>query len=303
MAKTPIGRRAGINVRRQLHTVRLNAALINTGTAVIAGGIIVSASFAYVLQTWDLLRTGAWAWGLGAGGLVLGVKVLLDSFDSSEDSILWREVLTKAFGDGMRMDSDVARQARLAIEFRTRLAAAEARADRDARRLVSVYLPYLDTWLDRIVELARRMASQRGEASFQSGLATRARQRRNEIASKIGQATDAALARQLLQTASGLDAQIGAAEGYARSVETGYLRLEKAVGAFGAVCTELVLILSENRSSSSSSGLTDLIKYESDDLGRQLVAINQIEPPPPNAQPELPTHFPPKEKLNFPPTA
>ena len=187
MAKTPIGRRAGINVRRQLLIDRLNAALTNTGTAVIAGGIIVSASFAYVLQTWDLLRHGAWAWGLGAGGLVLGVKVLLDSFDSSEDSILWREVLTKAFGDGMRMDSDVARQARLAIEFRTRLAAAQATADRDALHLVSVYLPYLDTWLDRIVELARRMASQRGEASFQSGLATRVRQRRNEIAAKIGQ--------------------------------------------------------------------------------------------------------------------
>jgi hypothetical protein len=167
MPKAPVDRRVKGSVRRQLRRARLNAALMSTGTALIAAGVIVSASLAYVMQTWDLLRPGAWAWGLCAGGVVLAVKVLLDSLDTSEDAVLWRGVLADAFGAGMRTDSDVARQARMAIEFRTRLAAAEAQSDGQTRRLVSTHLTNLDAWLDGIVELARRVASQRGEANFQ----------------------------------------------------------------------------------------------------------------------------------------
>lgn len=280
MPRSLNARQAGLAVRRRLRRARLSAALTMTGTALIMGGVIVSASLAYVMQTWGLLRDGAWAWGLAAGSTVVFAKVLADLFDHSNDAGLWRGVLQEAFGEGMRADTDVARQARLAIEFRTRLAAAEAEADAPSRRMVAADTRQLDAWLDGIVDLARRVASQRGEANFQSGLATRARQRRNEIASRMGEATDEAHAQRLQQAVRGVDAQIKAAENYARAVEAGYLQLEHAVGSFGAVCSQLALVLSQGNAASTPNAFLERIVAERDTVGQLLEAIDRVEPPP-----------------------
>jgi hypothetical protein len=279
MPGPPIGRAAGTNVRRRLRAARQDAALTGTGTAMVAACVILLTVTGYVLQTWGLLRPGAWAWGLGAGVCVLAGKVALDLFDRSADALHWRSVLSDAFGDGMRADAEVARQARLAIEFRTRLADAEGRADRAALRRIEPELSRLDGWLDGIVELARRVAAQRGEAAFQSGLAARARQRRTEIGAKAGATGDPVLAAQLRQTAEGLEAQIRAAEGYVRSVEASHLRLEHAVGSFGAICSQLALLLSESGDADVPAALTNRIGAESADVGRQIRAIGEMAEP------------------------
>jgi hypothetical protein len=171
----------------------------------------------------------------------------------------------------MRLDPEVTRQARQAIEFRVRLAEAEAKAGAAARARIAPLVARLDSWMDAIVRLAREVSTQRGEASFQSGLASRARQRQDEVRARAGTAGDADLAWQLAATAEGLGAQIASAEGFSRHAEGGLLRLEHAVAAFGAACSQLALDLA--RGVGSTPGLAATVTSEIGLIERDIVGL------------------------------
>lgn len=255
----------GSGLRRRLRAARIEAALTGPGTALILGGMILVAVLVYVLETRGLMRPGAWLIGLAAGLPVLALKVVFDLSDRADEADLWREVLAAAFGPEMRQDPEVSRQARQAIEFRARLADAEAKAGRAARARIAAFVPRLDPWLEAIVRLAREICAQRGEVTFQSGLATKARSRRAEVEARAGRAGDADLAAEMAATLSGLGAQIASAEGFSRHVETGVLRLEHSVAAFGSVCSNLTLLLAREAGATGDIGTR---------IGQEIEAIN-----------------------------
>lgn len=263
-------------IRRRFRAARIEAALTGPGTAIILGGLLLAAVGAYVAGLRGMLAPDAWIYGLAAGLPVLALKVWGDLYDRDDDAVVWRQVLTDAFGPEMRLDPEVTRQARQAIEFRVRLAEAEAKAGSAARARTAPLVARLDGWLDAIVRLAREVSTQRGEASFQSSLATRARSRQGEVKARAGTAGDDDLARQLEATAQGLGAQIASAEGFSRHAEGGLLRLEHAVAAFGAACSQLVLDLL--RGDGSAAGLAPTMTAEIGMIERDIARLGAEAP-------------------------
>lgn len=238
--------RAGDKWQRRLLAARIEAALTNTGTALLTGATGVLAAICMVGEMRGSLNPGTWAMVLALGAAVTLVKAYFDFRDRSNEGGLWRSILIREFGDDMRRDGEAARLARLAIEFRARLSAAEAGADPAHAQKVIALLPRVDDWLDQIVSLARKVAALRGEARFQAGLATRAKERVAQIASQARASKGTAHAGQLLETARALSAQVNAFDGFSRYVDDGFLRLEHAVGAFTAACSQIVLELSRS---------------------------------------------------------
>jgi hypothetical protein len=269
-------------VRRRFRASRIEAALTGPGTALILGGLLLAAVGAYVLERRGVLVPGAWAFGLAAGLPVLVLKVLGDLFDRDDDAAIWRDVLAAEFGPDMRLDPEVSRQARQVIEFRARLAEATARARPEARRRIAPLVPQLDPWIDGIVRLAREVSTQRSEAQFQSGLASKARSRQDQVQARAGSVPDAGLARQLSDTAAGLGAQIASAEGFSRHAEGGLLRLEQSVAAFGAACSQLSLMLAQAGDADALPALAASMAEGTRMVERDIARIgSQVPPPPP----------------------
>jgi hypothetical protein len=258
---------SGEGLKRKFHLARAEAALTDTATALLIGGTGIAAVLARVAETRDLLNPGTWAWVLLAGGVVTAGKIALDLRDRRRAGAVWRKLLVQSFGPDMRADSEASRLARVAIEFRVRLAEAEAVAPRDARARVDDILPRLDTWVELIVALAREVAGLRGEARFQSGLATRVRSRLAEIEGRLD-GTDRTQRARLLETARALSAQVRSFDAFNAFVDDGALRLEHAVGAFSAAVSQIVLELS--RGQSSGVALNPTMVAEIDALERML---------------------------------
>ncbi|MCX7299152.1 MAG: hypothetical protein NTX73_01985 [Rhodobacterales bacterium] len=249
-------------VRARFRAARTEAALTGTGTALIGAGVGLAALLTWLAEGRGMLQPETWPLALGGGAVVLAIKAALDLLDRDDDADLWRHVLTQAFGDDMRSDGDVARQARLAIEFRTRLAAAEAKAGRTARHSVNLLMLRIDHFMDCIVDLARQTAIERGESRFQTGLSSRSGQRLSQIESQVTTAHDPAHARRLQDAANGLSSHVRAVDGLARRVEDSYLRLERAVAALGAVTSEIILDLSRGRTVPQAGALDAQIAGE-----------------------------------------
>jgi hypothetical protein len=272
-------------VRARFRAARTEAALTGTGTALIGSGVGLAALLTWLAEVRGMLQPGTWPLVLGGGAVVLALKVALDLFDRDDDADLWRLVLTQAFGDDMRSDGDVARQARLAIEFRTRVAAAEAKAGRAARRSVTLLMLRIDHLMDAIVDLARQTAVERGEARFQTGLSSRSGQRLTQIAEQVSLSQDPAHARRLQDAAEGLASHVRAADGLARRVDDSYLRLERAVAALGAVTSETVLTLSRGRPVPQAGALDAQVAGEirriRSDLVESAVTPPALPPPAP----------------------
>lgn len=265
-------------LRRKLRAARIEAALTQTGTALLLGFVLVAAAAAYVAGLRGLVLPSAWAIALGAGLPVVAGKMALDALDRSGDAARVRQVLSEAFGPDMAQDTELSRQARMVIEFRARLAEAEAKSGSVGRRSVAGLVLHLDRWLDGMVRLAHEIAVHRGEASFQSGLAARARARCSEISARLTGA-DPFLVAQLQATQEGLIAQIAAAEGYARFVESGRLKLEQSVAAFGAVSGEVGRALSGAGTAESATALFQRIGEEVGVVERQIARIAAQEAP------------------------
>lgn len=124
----------------------------------------------------------------------------------------------------MREDPDVSRLARTAIEYRVRLAMAEARAPRTARARLAPILPRVDAWLQSIMRLAPKVASLRADARFHTAMAGQGRQR--------------------IKAGPGVEAQVRAGEGFGQAADRALQQLENAVGAFGAASSQMILALS-----------------------------------------------------------
>jgi hypothetical protein len=269
------------SVRRRFRALRIEAAITSPGSAVILGGLLLTAVGAYVLEQRGVLAPGAWVYGLAAGLAVLGLKVLGDLFDRDDEAIFWRDALAAEFGPDMRLDPEVSRQARQVIEFRARLAEAEARARPDARRRIAALIPRVDLWMDAIARLAREVVTQRSEAQFQTGLASKARSREGQVRARASSVPDARLAQQLSDTAQGLAAQIASAEGFSRYAESGVLRLEQSVAAFGATCSQLVLMLARDDGPDAAAAVTATLDAGLSTVRRDIELVAAHIPPPP----------------------
>jgi hypothetical protein len=173
-----------------------------------------------------MLNPGTWGTVLAGGLGVLAVKLALDLRDRAVDDRVWRAALGQAFGSTMREDPDASRLARTVIEYRVRLAMAEARAPRAARARLAPVLPRMDAWLQGIMRLAPRVAALRTDARFHTAMAGQGRAR-------IG-------------AGAGVAAQVRAGEGFGLAADAALRRLENAVGAFGAASSQMILALSHS---------------------------------------------------------
>lgn len=271
--------RAGDRWQGMLRAARIEAAVTNIGTAVLTGATGIAAIICFVGEARGWLNPGTWTIVLAGGATVTLCKAVFDFRDRSNESALWRAVLIREFGDEMRRDGEVARLARLAIEFRVRLSAAEAKARPSLSAKLAVLVPRVDDWLDLIVGLARKVASLRGEARFQAGLAKIAKERLHQLEVQTRLATDPAQARQFAETGRALSAQVQAFEGFNRYVEEGCLRLEHAVGAFTAACSELALELSRQETGTAPQKIAIQIGNEMAATEQVLAAIGQLAAP------------------------
>jgi hypothetical protein len=232
-ATPPTGGTGGTSasaLRGQLLRARIEAALVSPANAVLIGLSGIAGVSCLVAESRGWLNPGTWAVAGGAGAAVLAGKVALDLRDRASDDALWRGLLAKGFGDSMRNDPDVTRLARTAIEYRVRLAVAEAQASRAAARSLRPLLPRLDAWLEEVMRLARQVAMIRTDSRFHTAMGARNRERLAEVGAGLG---------------AGLDAQVRAAEGFGKVADDGLLRLENAVAALGAASSQLVLDLAQ----------------------------------------------------------
>jgi hypothetical protein len=270
------GRPAGEGLNRRFRFARIEAALTDTATAILIGGTGIATVMARVAETRDMLNPGTWLWVLLAGGAVTAVKVGLDIRDRRRAGAVWRKLLIQSFGTDMRGDAEAARLARQAIEFRVRLAEAEAAAPHEVRTRVAGVLPRLDTWVELIVAMARKVAGLRGEARFQSGLATRVRSRLAEIEGRMDGADRLQRVR-LAETARALSAQVRSFDAFSAFVEDGALRLEHAVSVFSAAVSQIVLEMS--RGEATGAGLERTIGTEIVELERRITELGRAAPP------------------------
>ncbi len=170
--KPNFGSAREVTLRERFQLARLEAALTGVGTASVIGLVVIASAGVYVAGTRGYLAPGAWQWALGLGLACVAIKVVLDVVDSEAYPALWSNVLNDHFGKQALDDDTVGAQVRLAIEYRRRLAEAEARASGTARGLVYSTIVAVDTWIDSIARLADRIAILRDEFSF-SGKAGR----------------------------------------------------------------------------------------------------------------------------------
>ena len=238
---------------------------------------MVAAAATRVAEMRGYLSDATWPLVALAGVAVLAGKVMLDLRAREDEPALWRAVLSDAFGEGMRSDAEVARQARMAIEFRVRLAQAEAEMPRSAAAEMRALIPQLDAWLEALTVLARKVASERGEARFQQGLSGRSRTRLSEVQAQANAASDPAVASQLRATAASLDAQIAASDAFAGHVARAQLRLEQGVAAFGALCSQIALALTGTATAAPPSEITATLTRETQALMREIGVLTRAE--------------------------
>jgi hypothetical protein len=265
-ALPPSGGASSSALRGGLMRARIEAALVAPANALLIGLTGIAAVSSYVAESRGFLNPGTWVFAAAAGVAVLAVKVVLDLRDKANDDGLWREFLARGFGETMRDDLEVTRQARTAIEYRVRLAMAEARAPRTARRTLRPLLPRIDAWLEGIIRLARQVATLRSDSRFHVAMGARSRQRLSEVGAAAG---------------AGLDAQVRAAEGFGRMAEDGLLRLENAVAAFGASCSTLVQDLARAQGIEGTAVTDARIGAAISALEGDARALEAPPPPPP----------------------
>lgn len=268
-------RDTGEGIQRRFRFARVEAALTDTTTALLMGGTGIVAVIAAVAETRGVLNAGTWIWVVIAGAMVTLGKIALDFRDKRKAGTVWRNLLNQSFGEDMRSDGESARLARIAIEFRVRLAEAEAAAPLSAQERIAGVLPRLDQWVELIIELARKVAGLRSEARFQAGLAVRVRSRLAEIEGRMAEVEPAQRAR-LAETAHALAGQVNSFDAFNTFVEEGALRLEHAVGVFSAAVSQIVLELSQGEL--KGSGLASTIGTEITELESKIEELDQTAP-------------------------
>ena len=259
------------SLRLRLRGVRRQAALTDTTTALLAGGTVIAAAAAFVAEMHGVLAQGVWVWGLVAGLAVTAMKVTVDMVDHSDDADSLRALLVSDFGPDLSGDAETARQARLAIEMRVRLERTAAGSGQMG------LLDATDAWLAVIVRLAGQVARLKGEARFQSGLAVRGRSRLGDLTAQSDGSTDPGMARRLTDTARALTTQIAAQEAFVGFVDDAQARLERAVSGFGAVCSQLALVLA--RGDTETGPLSQAIAQGITALEAELSALAQHPAP------------------------
>jgi hypothetical protein len=227
----------------QFRALRTESVLTAPGTAILLALTVIGAIAALVTETYGYLLHGSWMYIIVSGTLAVAAKMGLDYYDRSGDAALWRVLLAERFQTQSVADPEVTRLTALAIDMRSRLADAEARADDGARALVAETMPALDAWIDGIARLANRLGEMRFEGEFQSGLAETSAKRLKQIEAQLKSPTTTVLNRQLAQTAEGLRQQIAAAKRFRNVSDAGYLRLEHAVATLGTIGSQVMLVL------------------------------------------------------------
>jgi hypothetical protein len=238
------GPKAALPLHRRLRRRRVWDALADRGSALALGSVLVLVAAAYVLGVRGVLAPVAWQAGLGAGLAFVVLRALLGLFRRDDDPAVLREVLSAHFGDEIRIDPDVTRLARQAIEQRLQLAAARVAAPTALARAIDGLVPALDHRLDFIAVQARAAASRRGAARFQAGMAQMARQRLSEV-TRIADAGDPDTAATARRAADGLSAQVAASGGVVAHAEDRLMALDHAVAELGTLVAQALLHVSK----------------------------------------------------------
>ena len=275
--KSNFGSAREVTLRERFQLARLEAVLTGLGTASVIGFVVIASAGVYVAGTRGLLAPGAWQWALGLGLACVAIKVVLNSIDSEGHPALWSEVLNDHFGKQALDDGIVGAQVRLAIEYRRRLAEAEARASGTARGLVSSTIVAVDTWIDSIARLANRIAMLRDESRFQARLAETNGERLAEIAEQLSVETEEVRRKQLADTSAVLSKQVEVAQGFVRFVDGGLLRLEHAVAGLGTATSQLIIVLTRGDDFNGSEGLNARIGDEIASVEGLLLALDRVE--------------------------
>jgi hypothetical protein len=275
--KSNFGSAREVTLRERFQFARLEAAFTGLGTASVMGFVIIASAGVYAAGTRGYLAPGAWQWALGMGVACVAIKVMLDFIDGEGYPALWSEVLADHFGKEALADDAVGAQVRLAIEYRRRLAEAEARAGSTARELVAPTIVAVDAWIDSIARLANRIAMLRDESRFQSKLVETNRDRLAEIGRALAEATDNAHRRQLSETSTVLSKQADVAQGFVRFVEGGFLRLEHAVAGLGTATSQLIIVLTRGDDFNGSKDLNARIGDEIASVESLLLALDRVE--------------------------
>lgn len=261
---------------RQFRAQRTEAVLTAPGTAILLGLTGLGTFAIYLVERTGTLAPGAWFW-IGAVGLCVTLgKVVFDLFDHSGDPAIWRQLLAERFAVDGDPDPEINRLTKLAIDLRCRLAEAEMRAGDNGRALVSDTLPALDTWIDGIARLSRRLGELRYEGRFQAGLADTSSRRLRQIEAQQQTTHDPHLLRQLSETANGLRHQIHAADRFRRFAESGFLQLEHAVAALGTVGSQLMLVMTRGGEIGGPDALGAQIGHEVASLEGLLHALDRV---------------------------
>jgi hypothetical protein len=279
ITRQKVGRAGNRAPAKQFRALRTEAVLTAPGTAFLLGLTGLGTLAANIAERMGLLAPGAWLWIGGLGLIVTAAKVVLDFLDRSGDAALWRQLLTERFATDGETDPEITRLTELAIDLRTRLAEAEARADDSGRALVGDTLPALDTWIDGIVRLASRLGELRYEGRFQTGLADTSRRRLAQIEAQEQSTQDPHLLCQLSETANGLRHQIDAADRFRRFAESGYLQLEHAVAALGTVGSQMMLVMNRGQDIGGPEALGAQIGQEVAALEGLLHALDRVAAP------------------------
>jgi hypothetical protein len=264
---------------RNFRALRVEAVMTAPGTAFLLGMTGLGTLAANIAERTGLLTPGAWLWIGGLGLIVTAGKVVLDFLDRSGDAALWRQLLTERFATEGETDPEITRLTDLAIDLRTRLAEADARADDSGRALVRDTLSALDSWIDGIARLASRLGELRYEGRFQTGLADTSRRRLAQIEVQEQTTRDPQLLLQLSETANGLRHQIDAADRFQRFAESGYLQLEHAVAALGTVGSQMMLVMNRGQDVGGPEALGAQIGHEVAALERLLHALDRVAAP------------------------
>jgi hypothetical protein len=238
---------------RRIFRLRIASALTDRGSGLALGVVILVTAGAYVLGVRGMLSPTAWQAGLLAGAAFVLLRSLLRLFDRAEDPTMLREALASHFGEEIRVDPDVTRLSRQAIEQRLQLSAARNEAPAALARSVDLLLPVLNQRLDRIAVEARAAAAQRGAARFQAGMGQMAQQRLTEV-TRIASNQTSSSAEIARRAADGLTAQVAATGGLVAYAEDRLLSLDQAVAEFGTVVARALLALSK----ADGSALADL---------------------------------------------
>lgn len=259
---------------QKVRATRIEAVLTAPSTALILALFVLGAFGSLLAARIGAVPPGGWMWFLGIGFALAGAKIVLDFRNPTWDIAAWHQVLAERFGINSKSDPSIARLANLVIDIRCRLA--ELEGTEEVQDLAADTLPALDSWIESIARLARRLSELRRESQFQAALSAHTKDRLGRVETRRKLAKDPALQQQIEETTQAMASQITAAERFLSFYDNGLLQLEHAVAAIGTVSSQLTLVINHGEDIGGADALCHQIGKEVETLEGLLSALDRI---------------------------